>query len=159
MLKKNKDKIGNIENSPELSPNSQKHVKLGLDVPELFSTPDVIIDANKTPKTEYIGINIENIDKTISEKSISDTSSMAEKRIVNKEEPVRIRKISNKSKNNPAEITVTKTAEDLLDSISYKVKNETENIYEDNLIDELADLNEDYSVCKLIKCIELIEIN
>lgn len=169
MLKKNKDKIGNIENSPEPSTNSQKHVELGLDVPELFSTPDIIVDASKTSKTENMvlnpKINIENIVKTTSEKPISDISKVVEQVNVIKEETVRVRKISNKLKENPAEITVTKTVEDILDDISSKViaNQQTAIIDEENLIDELVNLNEDLnSVCKLIqiyKLIQLIKIN
>lgn len=50
----------------------------------------------------------------------------------------------------PAEINVTKTVEDILNDISSKIVNQTEIIDEENLIDELADLNEDLnSVCKL----------
>lgn len=157
MFKKNKDKIGNVENSSE-SLTSQKQVKKLLDVPELFSSPDVIvIDDNKSLKVENVEssskINIikKNQNITTLENSASNITKDVGQVNIKKEESGRVRKVSNRMKDNPAEITVTKTVEDILNDISSKIANQTEIIDEENLIDELADLNEDLnSVSKLI---------
>lgn len=156
MFKKNKDKIGNIENSVEFLSASQKHVKQLLDVPELFSSPDIIIDNKTSIKTENKEIDpkiniVEQVDNTKTiENLVSNVTKDVERITVNKEETVRVRKISNKMKDNPVEITVTKTVEDILNDISSKIANQAEIIDEENLIDELADLNEDLnSVCKI----------
>lgn len=157
MFKKNKDKIGNVENSSE-SLTSQKQVKKLLDVPELFSSPDVIvIDDNKSLKVENVEssskINIikKNQNITTLENSASHITKDIGQVNIKKEESGRVRKVSNRMKDNPAEITVTKTVEDILNDISSKIANQTEIIDEENLIDELADLNEDLnSVSKLI---------
>lgn len=150
MFKKNKDKIGNIENTIE---TSQKQVKQLLDVPELFSSPDIIIDDNKVSiKTELNSETniVEKVDDVSIDHSHADVSKDTEQTIVNKEDIVRVRKVSTKTRNNPAEITVTKTVEDILNDISSKIANQTEIIDEENLIDELADLNEDLnSVCNI----------
>lgn len=158
MFKKNKDKIGNIENVLEPSVATQKQVKQLLDVPELFSSPDIIIDDNKVSvKTELNSeTDVEKVDNVTIDNSHTDVSKDAEQIIVNKEEIIRVRKVSNKVRNNPAEITVTKTVEDILNDISSKIANQTEIIDEENLIDELADLNEDLnSVCNL----NILEVN
>jgi len=158
MFKKNKDKLGNTENSVEFLSASQKHVKQQiLDVPELFSSPDMIIDNNKTSiKTENIEIdpkiNIEQVDNIKIENPVSKD---IERMIVNNEETIGVRKISNKMKDNPVENTVNKTVEDILNDISSKIVNETD-VIDENLIDELADLNEDLnSVCK-VKSIKFV---
>jgi len=151
LLKKNKDKIGNIENSPELSSIPQKPNNQVLELPGLFSSPD----DNKTI-TEVESIDLDSKTNTIRKKDVSKTmedpiSDASKDVIFNKEESVRLRKVSNRIKEIPTEITVTKTVEDILNDISSKIVNQTEIIDEENLIDELADLNEDLnSVCKLI---------
>lgn len=153
MFKKNKDKIGNMENGFETS--SQKHVKQKLDEPELFSSPDIIIDGNKSPiKTENIEVDpkisiVEKVENLISKETpISDVAKELDQVTVHKEDPGRVRKVSIRTKDNPAENTVTKTVEDILNEISSKIANQSEIIDEENLIDELADLNEDLnSVC------------
>lgn len=151
MFKKNKDKVGNIENTIEPSVGTQKQVKQLLDVPELFSSPDIIIDDNKVSiKSELNSetIIVEKFDNVPIDNSHADFSKDTEQIIENKEEIVRVRKVSNKVRSYPAEITVTKTVEDILNDISSKIANQTEIIDEENLIDELADLNEDLnSVC------------
>lgn len=157
MFKKNKDKIGNFENSPESLISSQKHAKKLLDVPELFSSPDaIIIDDDKISfKTENVELNSNiNISEkiqntTYSGNPISDVSK--DIGIIKKEESGRVRKSSNKMKENPSETIVTKTVEDILNDISFKIANQSEIIDEENLLDELADLNEDLnSVSKSI---------
>jgi hypothetical protein len=154
MFKKNKDKIGNIENGFETT--SQKLVKQKLDEPELFSSPDIIIDDNnKSPiKTENIEVDhkistVEKVENSTNKESpISDVAKELDEVIVHKEESGRVRKVSNRTRDNPAENTVTKTVEDILNEISSKIANQSEIIDEENLIDELADLNEDLnSVC------------
>lgn len=148
MFKKNKDKIGIIENSLDSAP--QKHVTQLLDEPELFSSPDIILDdtktSNQTVNNELDSkINVINKidDITTIDNLISNTTKDIEQVIVNKEEAGRVRKLSSRMKDNPVEITVTKTVEDILNDISSKIANQTEIIDEENLIDELADLNED----------------
>lgn len=157
MFKKNKDKIGIIDNSLDSLSSPQKFVTQLLDVPELFSAPDIILDDNKTSiQTENIELDskIDVVDKiddmTTIDNFVSNTTKDIEQVIINKEETGRVRKVSNRMKDNPVEITVTKTVEDILNDISSKIANQTEIIDEENLIDELADLNEDLnSVCKL----------
>lgn len=149
MFKKNKDKIGSIENN--LESTSQKHVKQILDVPELFSSPDIIMDDNKSPTKTG---NIEGDSKTtiVDDVNIETIISVATNGIdqVHKEESGRVRKLSSKTRDIPAENTVTKTSEDILNDLSSKITNKPEIICEKNLIDELADLNEDLnSVCIL----------
>lgn len=155
MFKKNKDKIGSAENSSESLLSPQKHIKQLLDTPELFSSSDIKLGDDKTfIKEENVDLNtktnvIKKVDttKTIEENLNSDISNNM---IISKEEPVRLRKLSNRMKENPTEFTVTKTVEDILNDISSKIANQSEIINEENLIDELADLNEDLnSVCKL----------
>lgn len=156
MFKKNKVKIENSENSIECSPNSQKHVKqILMDVPELFSSPDKIMDNSKSPiKTENEKLDpktiiVEKVDNTTTENSVLGVPIEIERVNLNIDDSPRVRKISNRSKDNPIESTVNKTVEDILNDISSKIANQTEIIDEDNLIDELADLNEDLnSVCK-----------
>ncbi|XP_026814023.1 PHD finger protein 3 isoform X2 [Rhopalosiphum maidis] len=148
MFKKNKDKIG-IESSLDSSTTLHKHVSKLLDVPELFSSPDVILDDNKTSiQTENVELDpkiivIDKIDEITSKDNLVSDSKDLDQMIVNKEETGRVRKVSNRTKDNPVEITVTKTVEDILNDISSKIANQTEIIDEENLIDELADLNED----------------
>jgi len=48
MFKKNKDKIGIIENPLDSLSAPQKHVPQLLDAPELFSSPDIILNDTKT---------------------------------------------------------------------------------------------------------------
>lgn len=155
MFKKNKDKTESVENSSESLLSPQKHVKQLLDVPELFSSPDITLGDDKTfIKEENVDLNtktnvIKKVDttKTIEENLNFDVSNNMS---ISKEEPVRLRKLSNRMKENPTEFTVTKTVEDILNDISSKIANQSEIIDEENLIDELADLNEDLnSVCKL----------
>lgn len=154
LFKKNKDKIENIENSVELLSATQKHVKQLLDIPELFSSPDIIIDNNKTSikaeNTELIDSKINVIEQVDNNTTIDNPISKdVEQVIVNNEETVGQQKVSNRLKDNPVELTVTKTVEDILNDISSKIVNQTEILDEENLIDELADLNEDLnSVCK-----------
>lgn len=154
MFKKNKDKIGSVDNLSESFSTPQILVKQSLDIPQLFSSPDVIIDSNLLTKTENIELDpktniVEKIDETVIIES-SGIAKDAEQVFVNKEESERIRKISSRIKDNSSEITVTKTVEDILNDISSKIVNQTEIIDEENLIDELADLNEDLnSVCTL----------
>jgi len=156
MFKKNKDKIGIIENSPDSLSIPHKHVSQLLNVPELFSSPDIILDNNKTSiQTENVEldskINVDNkIDNiTTISNLIPNTTNDIEQVIVNKEETGKVQKISGRMKDSPVEITVTKTVEDILNDISSKIANQTD-IIDENLIDELADLNEDLnSVCKL----------
>lgn len=156
LFKKNKDKIENIENSVELLSATQKHVKQLLDIPELFSSPDIIIDNNKTSikaeNTELIDSKINVIEQVDNNTTIDNPISKdVEQVIVNNEETVGQQKVSNRLKDNPVELTVTKTVEDILNDISSKIVNQTEILDEENLIDELADLNEDLnSVCKKI---------
>lgn len=156
IFKKNKDKIESEseENSLDFLPSPQKYIKQLLDTPELFSSPDIKLGDDKTfIKEENVDLNtktnvIKKVDntKTIEENLNSDESNMT----ISKEEPVRLRKVSNRIKENPTEFTVTKTVEDILNDISSKIANQSEIIDEENLIDELADLNEDLnSVCKL----------
>lgn len=156
MFKKNKDKIGNIESC--LESTSQKHVKQILNVPELFSSPDIILEDNKSPiKTENVEVDfkttiVEKVGNSINiETSMSDIPKKLNQVNVYKEESGRVRKVSGRTRdNNPAENTVTKTVEDILNEISSKIANQSEIIDEENLIDELADLNEDLnSVCIL----------
>jgi len=158
MFKKNKDIIGIIENSLDSLSAPQKHVTQLLDVPELFTSPVVILDdinrSIQTINNIELDSKINVIDKiddiaTI-DNFISNTTKDIEQVIVNKEETGRVRKVSSRMKDNPVEINVTKTVEDILNDISSKIANQTEIIDEENLIDELADLNEDLnSVCKL----------
>ncbi|XP_022168280.1 PHD finger protein 3 [Myzus persicae] len=150
MFKKNKDKIGIIDNSLDSLSSPQKFVTQLLDVPELFSAPDIILDDNKTSiQTANIELDskIDVVDKiddmTTIDNFVSNTTKDIEQVIINKEETGRVRKVSNRMKDNPVEITVTKTVEDILNDISSKIANQTEIIDEENLIDELADLNED----------------
>lgn len=158
MFKKNKDKIGIIENSLDSLSVPQKNVTQLIDVPELFS-PDIILDDNKISiQTENIELDsklnvIDKIDDITSiDNLVSNTTKDTEQVIINKEESGRVRKVSSRIKDNPVEMTVTKTVEDILNDISSKIANQTEIIDEENLIDELADLNEDLnSVCKLKK--------
>lgn len=154
MFKKNK-KNGNVEYSVESISPSQKHVQNISDVPELFSSPDIITkeDSKTSIETENKELDLKmNIvdkvnNKTI-ENTVSDVSKDEEQIIVNKDESIKVRKISNCMKDNTTENTVTKTVEDILNDISTKVANEPEDIDEDNLIDVLADLKEDLnSVC------------
>lgn len=151
MLKKNKDKIVNSENPQELV-TTQKQAKPLLDVPELFSSPDIILDDNKTlTKIENIELDSKtNIVKQVdSAVSVENSVSVIPKDVaVNKEEKTRTRKMSSRLKDNSTEINVTKTVEEILNDISSKIANQTDIIDEENLIDELADLNEDLnSVC------------
>jgi len=150
MFKKNKDKIGIIENSLDSSSSPQKHVPQLLDVPELFSS-DIILDDNKISiQTANIELDSKIDDIITIDNFVSNTTKDIEQVIVNKEETGRVRKVSSRMKDNPVEITVTKTVEDILNDISSQIANQTEIIDEENLIDELADLNEDLnSVCKL----------
>lgn len=161
MFKKNKE-IGCIENSVEFISPSQKHVKqISADIPELFSSPDIITkEDNKTSiETENKEFDlktniVEKINNTVVENTVSNVLKDKEKINVNKDESIKVRKISIRTKDNPTEMTVTKTVEDILNDISSKVANEPEDIDEENLIDVLADLNEDLnSVCsfKLFK--------
>jgi len=150
MFKKNKDKIGIIENSLDSLSAPQKHVTQLLDAPELFSSPDIILDDTKTSiqtVNNELDSKINVIDKiddiTTIDNLISNTTKDIELVIVNKEETGRVRKLSSRMKDNPVEINVTKTVEDILNDISSKIANQTEIIDEENLIDELADLNED----------------
>lgn len=155
MFKKNKDKIGVVENSIDSVSTPQKHVKQLLDVPVLFSSPDIILDDKKTPiQTENLEldptVNIvnKNDDMITIDNLANNTTTNKEQVLVNKEETGRVRKVSNRMKDNPVENTVTKTVEDILNDISSKIANQPEIIDEENLIDELADLNEDLnSVC------------
>lgn len=66
LLKKNKDKIGNIENtenSPELSSSPQKPNNQVLELPDLFSSPD----DNKTI-TEVESIDLDSKTNTVKKK-------------------------------------------------------------------------------------------
>lgn len=153
MFKKNKDKIGCVDNALESLTTPQTLVKQSLDVPQLLSSPD-----NIDNKTSIINENIEldpkiNIIEKIDNTIITGSPSIVkdtEQVFVSNEESVGVQKISSKIKDNPSEITVTKTVEDILNDISSKIVNQTEIINEENLIDELADLNEDLnSVCTL----------
>lgn len=154
MFKKNKDKVGNVENSLECLPSPQNHAKQIVE-PELFSTPDIIIiNDNKAPvKSDNIELDCKtNIvdNHTTLENAVANVSKETEQVTVMKEEFGRARKVSSRIKDNPVEVTVTKTVEDILNDISSKIANQTEVIDEENLIDELADLNEDLnSVCNL----------
>lgn len=158
MFKKNKDKIGIIENPLDSLSVPQKNVTRLIDAPELFS-PNIILDDNKT-SIQTVNIELDSkinvIDKiddiTSIDNLICNTTKDTEQVFVNKEETGRVRKVSSQIKDNPVEMTVTKTVEDILNDISSKIVNQTEIIDEENLIDELADLNEDLnSVCKLKK--------
>lgn len=153
MFKKNKDKIGCVDNASESLTTPQTLVKQSLDVPQLLSSPDNI-DNKTSIITENIELDpkiniIEKIDNTIitgSPSIVKDTEQV----FVSNEESGGVQKISSKIKDNPSEVTVTKTVEDILNDISSKIVNQTEIINEENLIDELADLNEDLnSVCTL----------
>lgn len=156
MFKKNKDKIGITENSLDSSSTPTKHVTKLLDVPKLFSSPEINLDDNIT---SIQTVNVESDPKITVVDKVDDITTMdnvvsnandLDQVILNKEETGRLRKVSNRLKDNPVEITVTKTVEDILNDISSKIAIETEIIDEENLIDELADLNEDLnSVCKL----------
>lgn len=149
LLKKNKSKIESIDISPGMSSRPLKLNNQVSEVAELFSSDD-----NKTI-TEVESINLDSKTDSTKNKDVSNTeedpiSDALKDVIVNKEEPVRIRKCSIKMKEYPVETNVTKTVEDILNDISSKIVNQTEIIDEENLIDELADLNEDLnSVCKL----------
>lgn len=156
MFKKNKDKIGITENSLDSSSTSTKHVTKLLDVPKLFSSPDINLDDNLTsvqtvnaeldPKITVV----DKIDDITTMNNVVSNANDLDQVILNKEETGRVRKVSNRLKDNPVETTVTKTVEDILNDISSKIAIETQIIDEENLIDELADLNEDLnSVCKL----------
>ncbi|XP_050428970.1 PHD finger protein 3 [Adelges cooleyi] len=155
LLKKNKEKPGSKVNSVDsiaLSP--EKHVKNTLDVRDLFSLPDIIkMDDNKSHnKTENIELDSENKTDVDHSKNVScvDNSNSNSDAVVMKEVEGKFRTISSKLKDSPVkgrvqsvENTVTKTVEDILNDISSKIASQSEIIDEENLIDELADLNED----------------
>ncbi|VVC29402.1 Zinc finger, PHD-type,Zinc finger, FYVE/PHD-type,Spen paralogue and orthologue SPOC, C-terminal,Zinc [Cinara cedri] len=148
MFKKNKVKNENSENSIECLSTSQ--TQLLPNAPQLFSSPNIITDDNKsTVKTENENLDlktnvIEKVDNTITiENSVLNVPINSEGVTVNTNDSIRVRKISNHSKDNPIENTVNKTVEDILNNISSQLDNQTEIINENNLIDELADLNED----------------
>ena len=124
MFKKNKDKIGIIENTIDSLSTPHKHA-IQLDVPELFSSPDIILDDKISIQTVNVEldskINANKIDDiTTIDNLVSNTTKVIEEVIVNKEEIGRVRKVSSRMKDNPVEITVTKTVEDILNDISSK---------------------------------------
>lgn len=151
MFKKNKDKIENNENSVECLSTSQKPVKhLIVDASKFFSSPDLVMkDDNLLNKTENEKLDpktniVEKADNTTIENSEMDIPIDLERGIANKDESSpRVRTFSNRSNDGSIENTLDKTVEDVLNDISSKIANQTEIIDEDNLIDELADLNED----------------
>ncbi|KAF0767731.1 PHD finger protein 3 isoform X1 [Aphis craccivora] len=149
MFKKNKDKIGITENSLDSSSTSTKHVTKLLDVPKLFSSSETNLDDNLTSiQTVNAELDpqitvVDKIDDISTMDNVVSNANDLDQVVLNKEETGSVRKVSNQLKDNPVEITVTKTVEDILNDISSKIAIETEIIDEENLIDELADLNED----------------
>ncbi|XP_050532700.1 death-inducer obliterator 1 isoform X2 [Daktulosphaira vitifoliae] len=153
MFKKNKEKLESNDNSSDLILSStQKCVSKLSDVPELFSVPDIIqADDNKLHNNDDIEKNSKkrnSLKKEQNQAVIENMNSNLDSILVIEEK--RVRKISNKLKDSPVkekvqslESSVTKTVEDILNDISSKIACQTEIIDEENLIDELADLNED----------------